>query len=153
MSRDGGRIDGEDVFSTASGAAGKTNPSYAVRFHLHPGVRASLTRDHSRVILAPLRGEPWEFYAGGADISVEESVYLGGLDGPRRTDQIVVHGRTRHSPRVNWRLQKLDRSDRMTEDPGEAEELPLASEVKGGGEVTLEEPDLEKAADKAPGAD
>ncbi|MEJ8574872.1 heparinase II/III family protein [Microbaculum marinum] len=130
LSPDGGRIDGEDVFSTAAGAGSRANPSYAVRFHLHPGVRATLTRDHSRAILAPARGEPWELYAGGADISIEESVYLGGLDGARRTDQIVVHGRARHSPRVTWRLQRLDRRERVAESPGEPGELPLVSEVE-----------------------
>ena len=64
LSPDGARIDGEDVFSTAPGAGSRANPSYAVRFHLHPGVRASLTRDHSRAVLAPARGEAWELYAG-----------------------------------------------------------------------------------------
>lgn len=129
LAPDGERIDGEDVFSTVAANA-TANPAYAVRFHLHPSVRASRTRDHNRVILAPARGEPWEFYAGGADISVEESVYLGGLDGPRRTDQIVVHGRTRHSPRVTWRLQKLDRKEKSTGVAVATEELPLASEAE-----------------------
>ena len=122
---DGGRIDGEDLFTVVSG--GSDNPAYAVRFHLHPLVRASRTRDHNRVILAPERGDPWEFYAGGADISVEESVYLGGLDGPRRTDQIVLHGRCRHSPRVNWRLERIDPRKQQAEPVPETEELPLAS--------------------------
>ena len=159
---DGRRIDGEDVFSAAG--SGSANPTYAVRFHLHPSVRASLTRDGNRVILAPLRGEPWEFHAGGADISVEESVYLSGLDGPRRTDQIVVHGRTRHSPRVSWRLQQIDSAARSpahsadtadevapagVEDPfassedlfagGESAELPLDPVSEDGADGEPEE--------------
>ncbi len=139
---DGRRVDGEDVFSAVG--SGSANPTYAVRFHLHPAVRASLTRDGSRVILAPPRGDPWEFYAGGADISVEESVYLSGLDGPRRSDQIVVHGRARHSPRVTWRLQQIDGAARPgaavpadaeeASDSGETGELPLEP-APGDGEI------------------
>ncbi len=125
---DGSRIEGEDVFSSAGG--GSDNPSYAVRFHLHPLVRATRTRDHNRVILAPLHGEPWEFYAGGSEVTIEESVYLGGLDGPRRTDQIVVHGRCRHSPRVNWRLQRIDPNRQVAEPGAETEELPFVPVVE-----------------------
>ena len=141
VTRDGDRIDGEDVFSSVSGT--NTNPAYAVRFHLHPNVRATRTRDHNRVILAPLRGQPWEFYAGGSEISIEESVYLGGLDGPRRTDQVVVHGRCRHSPRVNWRLQRIDPSRVQAEAEPESDELPLASEP----ENTSEPDDIPESGD------
>jgi len=129
MSAAGDRIDGEDIFNAVSGGG---NPAYAVRFHIHPNVTATRTRDHNRVILAPLYGPPWEFYAGGADIAIEESVYLGGLDGPRRSEQIVVHGRCRHSPRVTWRLSRIDpnRPQPQAEQQSEPEfdELPLAHE-------------------------
>jgi hypothetical protein len=33
---------------------------------------------------------------------VEESVYLAGPDGPRRTVQIVIYGRARKVMRVQW---------------------------------------------------
>lgn len=122
---DGGRIEGEDAFSFTSGA-GSSNPSYAVRFHLHPMVRASRAHDGDRVILEPARGDPWEFHAGGADVSIEESVYLGGLDGPRRTDQIVLHGRCRHAPRVNWRLRRINLKAHEGEETDMEEELPFA---------------------------
>jgi uncharacterized heparinase superfamily protein len=129
IKRDGLRVDGEDDFTFAPAAKGSSNPAYAVRFHLHPQITASRTRDSGRVLLTPARGDSWEFYAGGADISIEESVYLGGIDGPRRTDQIVLHGRCRHSPRVNWRLRKLVREEQSAAPAEEAGEPPLASEV------------------------
>ncbi|WP_436643876.1 heparinase II/III family protein [Microbaculum sp. FT89] len=126
VSPDGRRVEGEDVFSAVGGGSG--NPPYAVRFHLHPLVRASRTRDHNRVILAPLHGASWEFYAGGADVAIEESVYLGGLDGPRRSEQIVLHGRCRHAPRVNWRLQRIDPKRQAAGRAADADELPLDAE-------------------------
>ena len=33
---------------------------------------------------------------------LEESVYLAGPDGPRRTVQIVIYGRARKAMRVQW---------------------------------------------------
>jgi hypothetical protein len=37
-----------------------------------------------------------------AAVEVEESVFLAGLDGPRRTVQIVIYGRARNTPAVRW---------------------------------------------------
>lgn len=132
----GDRIDGEDIFSTIGGRS-SANPTYAVRFHLHPQVRASRTRDGTHVVLALPSGSAWEFFAGGAEISIEESVYLGGIEGPRRSDQIVVHGRCRHAPRVNWRLRRIERQARPRRgDHHGEEELPL----EAGGEARDEPP-------------
>jgi uncharacterized heparinase superfamily protein len=38
---------------------------------------------------------------------VEESVYLAGQDGPRRTTQIVIYGQARRNPRVHWTLSHV----------------------------------------------
>ncbi|TCT11788.1 putative heparinase superfamily protein [Tepidamorphus gemmatus] len=127
VSADGDRIEGEDIFSAIGGRA-TADPTYAVRFHLHPQVRASRTRDGTHVVLALPSGSAWEFFAGGAEISIEESVYLGGVEGPRRSEQIVVHGRCRHVPRVSWRLRRIERQTRRRRDsaPGE-DELPFGA--------------------------
>jgi|FEC22Drversion2_1045045.scaffolds.fasta_scaffold00382_11 uncharacterized heparinase superfamily protein len=127
VSADGDRIEGEDIFSAIGGRA-TADPTYAVRFHLHPQVRASRTRDGTHVVLALPSGSAWEFFAGGAEISIEESVYLGGVEGPRRSEQIVVHGRCRHVPRVSWRLRRIERQTRRRRDsaPG-VDELPFGA--------------------------
>ena len=44
----------------------------------------------------------WTFTAHGDAVELEESVYLAGADGPRRTVQIVIYGRARAQPRVRW---------------------------------------------------
>ena len=46
--------------------------------------------------------EVWTFNAYEDRIDLEESVYLAGPDGPRRTMQIVIYGRARKTPRVQW---------------------------------------------------
>lgn len=109
---DGTRLDGEDVFRVPGNASLHGDPAYAIRFHLHPAVRASRTRDGERVVIASARGEVWEFSAQDTEISVEESIYLGAIEGPRRTEQIVLHGRCRHVPSVAWRLVRMERRSR-----------------------------------------
>ena len=44
----------------------------------------------------------WTFNAYEDRVELEESVYLAGSDGPRRTVQIVIYGHARKMPRVHW---------------------------------------------------
>jgi uncharacterized heparinase superfamily protein len=53
-------------------------------------------------MLAMPNKEVWTFTAYGDRVEVEESVYLAGPDGPRRTVQLVIYGRARNVPRVRW---------------------------------------------------
>jgi uncharacterized heparinase superfamily protein len=100
---DGTRLDGEDVFMPAKGEsvpAGRDQ--FAVRFHLHPTVRATRLADgHSAMLLMPNK-EVWSFSAYEDRVDIEESVFLAANDGPRRTVQIVIYGRARKVMRVQW---------------------------------------------------
>jgi uncharacterized heparinase superfamily protein len=46
--------------------------------------------------------EVWTFSAYEDRVDIEESVYLAGPDGPRRTVQLVIYGRARNTTRVQW---------------------------------------------------
>lgn len=128
LSAQGDRVDGEDLFHSSADLKADADPAYAIRFHLHPAVRASVTRDGERAVLLTPRDAAWEFSAEGARLTIEESVYLGALDGPRRAEQIVLHGRCRAAPAVRWRLQRLTRARRRgASHSTDAEELPLAT--------------------------
>ena len=60
-----------------------------------PSVKANrLTDSHGAMLMLPNK-EVWTFSAFEDRIDLEESVYLAGTDGPRRTLQIVIHGRAR----------------------------------------------------------
>ena len=75
---------------------------FAVRFHLHPSIKANrLTDAHGAMLMLPNK-EVWTFNAYEDAVELEESVYLAGPDGPRRTMQIVIYGRARNIPRVQW---------------------------------------------------
>jgi uncharacterized heparinase superfamily protein len=108
LSNDGLRLDGEDMFVSADGSAQLRAgaDSYAVRFHLHPSVKATRLTDGRGVMLMTAAKEVWTFNAHGANVALEDSVYLAGTDGPRRTAQLVIHGNARAAPRVQWTLQQ-----------------------------------------------
>jgi uncharacterized heparinase superfamily protein len=103
LSADGRRLDGEDVFTPAKGEsipAGRDQ--FAVRFHLHPTVKANRLADGHGAMLMMANKEGWIFNAYEDRVDIEESVYLAGPDGPRRTVQLVVYGRAGKVMRVQW---------------------------------------------------
>ena len=103
LSGDGRRLDGEDSFTPAHGELVPADrDQFAVRFHLHPAVKANRLSDGHGAMLAMPNKEVWTFTAYGDRVEVEESVYLAGPDGPRRTVQLVIYGRARNVPRVRW---------------------------------------------------
>jgi len=104
LAPDGRTLDGEDSFTPA---AGDTIPvekpdEYAIRFHLHPSIKANRLSDGRGVILLLPDKELWSFNTYGETVQIEESVYLSGSDGPRRTVQIVIYGHARSEAKVRW---------------------------------------------------
>ena len=101
---DGTRLEGEDLFLSADGGPQirTKQDRYSVRFHLHPSVKASRLTDGRGVLLMMPNKEVWTFSAGDNRVQLEDSVYLAGNDGPRRTVQLVISGQARSAPRVLW---------------------------------------------------
>jgi uncharacterized heparinase superfamily protein len=103
LAADGRRLDGEDVFAPALGnAIAAGHDQFAIRFHLHPSVKANRLSDTHGAMLVMANKEVWTFTAYEDRIDLEESVYLAGNDGPRRAVQLVIHGRARNVMRVQW---------------------------------------------------
>jgi uncharacterized heparinase superfamily protein len=133
LSHDGMRLDGEDAFLSADGnpLPGRGSDSFAVRFHLHPSVKATRLTDGLGVMLMTSNKEVWTFSANGMPVDLEDSVYLAGADGRRRTTQIVIHGNAQATPRVAWTLRQTATATLPSDDVGlrlrETEEprLPL----------------------------
>jgi len=104
LSADGKRLDGEELFTAMHGEALASQDQFAVRFHLHPMIKANrLSDSHGAMLLVPNK-DVWTFNAYEDRIDIEESVYLAGNEGPRRTTQIVIHGRARKVARIQWTL-------------------------------------------------
>jgi uncharacterized heparinase superfamily protein len=103
ISQDGGRLDGEDTISPAPGARIKgAETDFALRFHLHPAVKASRLSDARGVMLVLPNRDVWTFEALDDKVDLEDSVFLAGNDGPRRTAQIVIRQDSRHASSVRW---------------------------------------------------
>jgi uncharacterized heparinase superfamily protein len=128
VSADGRRVDGEEFFSATRGDVALANrDQFAVRFHLHPSIKANrLTDSHGAMLLLPNK-DVWSFNAYEDRVEIEESVYLAGTDGPRRTAQIVIYGRARKVSRVQWTFSFTAASPVGITRRGRAEEpqLPL----------------------------
>jgi uncharacterized heparinase superfamily protein len=52
--------------------------------------------------------EVWTFNAREDQVELEDSVYLAASEGPRRTVQMVIHGRARTASRVQWSFQQAN---------------------------------------------
>jgi uncharacterized heparinase superfamily protein len=102
-SQDGARLDGEDSLTPVPGGKIKGHESdYAVRFHLHPSVKASRLSDARGVMLVLPNRDVWTFEALDDKVDLEDSVFLAGNDGPRRTAQIVIRQDYRHATSIRW---------------------------------------------------
>jgi len=100
---DGSRLDGEDTVSPAPGGRNRANQTdYALRFHLHPSVKASRLSDARGVMLVLPNRDVWTFEALDDKVDLEDSVFLAGNDGPRRTAQIVIRQDLRQASSIRW---------------------------------------------------
>jgi uncharacterized heparinase superfamily protein len=104
LSTDGRTLDGEDSFTPVDGStfSEHAGDEYAIRFHLHPAIKASRLADGRGVILLLSDRELWTFATLADAVQIEESVYLAGTDGPRRTVQIVIYGHVARQAAVRW---------------------------------------------------
>jgi uncharacterized heparinase superfamily protein len=129
ISPDGTKLDGEDSVSPAPGARLKNNQtSYAVRFHLHPSVKANRLSDGRGVMLVLPNRDVWTFEALDDKVDLEDSVFLAGTDGPRRSAQIVIRQDSRQASSVRWSFTRSTTSPTATNARRNARrepELPL----------------------------
>ena len=126
ISPDGNQLEGEDLFVPAHGEdLPSAQDAFAVRFHLHPTIKANRLSDGRGVMLVLPDREAWTFNAHEDLVELEESVYLAGPDGPRRTMQMVIYGHARKVPRVNWTFTRASVAAGIRHRAGEEPQLPL----------------------------
>jgi uncharacterized heparinase superfamily protein len=87
---------------------------YALRFHLHPAVKASRLSDARGVMLVLPNRDVWTFEALDDKVELEDSVFLAGNDGPRRTAQIVIRQDSHHAPSIRWSFVRSTSSPSAT---------------------------------------
>jgi uncharacterized heparinase superfamily protein len=117
LAADGEDLRGEDRLT------GRAGQGFAVRFHLHPSVQASLAQDGNAVLLRLPGGAGWRLRMQGAVLSIGESIYVGA-GGTTKTRQIVLDGHVgSNGAIVKWALRREARKPNGDTQPTLAEDL------------------------------
>lgn len=96
----GDELRGEDRLAASPdpakirGAAARARRGFAIRFHLHPMVQASLAQNGMAAILRLPSGNGWRLRSTDHKVTLEESIYLGRRGEIRKTQQAVISGET-----------------------------------------------------------
>lgn len=120
LAHDGRRLSGVDALTALTAEARRRfedmltqtameGARFAIRFHLHPDVDATLDMGGAAVSMVLRSGEIWIFrFSGPAELSLQASAYLEtGRVNPRPCTQIVLRGEARgFETRVGWTLAK-----------------------------------------------
>ena len=105
LSADGNELVGEEILTGRGGNA------FALRFHLHPSVQASVTQNGQAAFLklpgGASGGGAWRLRVQGGDLNLADSVYLGAKGQVRRSQQLLVLGLIESDEtQIKWALQK-----------------------------------------------
>jgi uncharacterized heparinase superfamily protein len=92
LGNDGKELRGADQLMAKGRKRIRESAPYAVRFHLAPGVEATITADGMGAILRSKGAPPWNFRCRGGNLALEESLWIDGSGAPRRTNQLVIVG-------------------------------------------------------------
>ena len=107
LAEDGGEIRGEDSLVPSGRRRRKDETPFAIRFHLGPRVEASPTADGLAAFLRMPGGGAWQFRAKGAELSIEESLWVDPAGKPRLTQQLVLTGVSKAGgASVSWLLRR-----------------------------------------------
>ena len=106
LSASGEDLRGEDRFSCDE--IPREPLDFALRFHLHPEVQAMAAQDGRSAVLRLTKGGGWRLRAAGAELAVEQSIYLGQPGQIRRSQQIVLSGSVSGAEvTVKWAVQRV----------------------------------------------
>ena len=79
---------------------------FAVRFHLHPNINVLLRQNRTSALLRTKSGSVWNFLIANGQLDLEESVYLGESTSIKRSNQLVIYGKTfQKATTVKWALR------------------------------------------------
>lgn len=109
VSGDGNDLRGEDrLVRLGEKSLGR---AFAVRFHLHPEVHASLVQDGSACLLKLPSGQGWQLRVAGGTLDLNESIYVGRAGERRRTEQAVITGAIGPDETiVRWALRRIPKN-------------------------------------------
>jgi uncharacterized heparinase superfamily protein len=105
---DGRDVRGEDTLVPAPGAATAPSARFAVRFHLHPDLQASVIQNGAAALLRTHSGQAWRLQVAGAALEIGESVSFATRGSARRAEQLVAAGTaSAQGVSVKWALKAI----------------------------------------------
>ncbi|WP_170985230.1 heparinase II/III family protein [Roseomonas sp. AR75] len=113
LSESGDDLRGEDVLEPEREVQ---VPGFAVRFHLHPAVVASLQQDEAGVLLRLPSGVGWRLRAKGARVAIEESISLAAE--ARRSQQVALHTEA-GTGSIQWAISRVSMPAPASGEPAE----------------------------------
>lgn len=104
LSQEGHDLRGEDDFTSKGHLV--RNVEIALRFHLHPLVKAEIDPDSGDAMLTVPGVSRWRFSVSAGELVLEDSLYLGKGVSPQKTRQLVIYGQmSEDDAQVKWRLR------------------------------------------------
>ncbi|MEO5587117.1 MAG: heparinase II/III family protein [Novosphingobium sp.] len=105
---DGAELRGEDLLVPTGRKGKRGKVGFAIRFHLGTGIDVGLSEDRQGLGLVLPDGSYWQFRSGGAEITVEESIWTDGQGRPQPVQQIVLQGLvSRGGGNFAWLLKRM----------------------------------------------
>jgi uncharacterized heparinase superfamily protein len=107
LGNDGKELRGADQLVSSGRKKIRESAAYAARFHLAPGVEATITADGMGAILRSKGAPPWNFRCRGGNLITEESLWIDGRAQPHRTTQLVIVGEVSAlGGEVGWQFRR-----------------------------------------------
>ncbi len=128
LSAIGDKLTGTDQLLAPNGLKGAAKDNggeFAIRFHLHPTAGVKLSTDASSAVISLANDEGWRLTSRQAPLSIEESVFLADVKGPRSATQIVIYGSMNNLSdiSINWSLERVTVMQSDDEDKSAVDEL------------------------------
>ena len=107
LGNDGKELRGSDQLIARGRKKIRESAAYAVRFHLAPGVEATITADGMGAILRSKNAPPWNFRCRGGMLTTEESLWIDGRGQPHATMQLAVIGEVSSlGGEIGWQFRR-----------------------------------------------
>jgi len=107
LGNDGKELRGADQLIPRGRKKIRESAPYAARFHLAPGVEATITADGMGAILRSKGAPPWNFRCRGGNLAAEESLWIDGRGHPHASTQLVIVGEVSAlGGEVGWQLRR-----------------------------------------------
>jgi len=111
---DGLLVSGEDRLSAPAGLKSPEGDPmagyYAIRFHLHPALRATMAADGGSAVLTLRNGEAWKISSDAPETKTEESFFIADARGAQPASQVVLTGAMGEASdlRIAWTIARLE---------------------------------------------